>query len=203
MISVEATPIAIVILIIWSAIFKQTIVFRLVLSSFVGVQMGYYFARYIQTTFWVQGFKPLIEGNYILIIPIIMGFLLFIRFVKPAHRMIGLYPSVMLLAFTLGQTVSGNLIAMVYSQMIATMQIKTTGSPLTIFNSIFGLVTVLASMIYFVVTVEHKGPLGIVARIGRFLVMASLGVAFGSFLMSRIGMVAGKVNYLTSVWLGI
>ncbi|MFH0748810.1 MAG: hypothetical protein V1915_02670 [Candidatus Bathyarchaeota archaeon] len=203
MVDLIYTPIALLILIIWSAVYKQTIVFRVVLSSFVGVQMGFYFARYVQTTFWVQTFKPLIEGNYILIIPVILGFMLFIRFFKPKHRMLSLYPAVLLLAFTLGQTVAGNLIGMVYSQFIATMKIPTTGDPLTIFNAVFGLVTVVTTMIYFVVTVEHKGLLGVVARIGRFLVLMSLGAAFGLFMMSRIGMVAGKLNYLTSVWLGL
>jgi hypothetical protein len=196
------TGTALMAIIVWSCIYKNNVVFRVTLSSIIGCSMGYYFAASIQTTVWTGAIIPILNGNYTWIIPLILGFMLFIRLIWNSHRAISMYPTFVLLGATMGATWAGSIISQLYSPILATISISTTNVT-ALFNSILMIVTVLTSMIYFTVTIERKGPLGTVAKIGRYLQMIGLGIIMGSFIMSRIGMIAGKINYLTANWLGV
>jgi hypothetical protein len=59
---------------------------------------------------------------------------------------------------------------------------------------------VLVSLVYFFFTLEHKGALGTVARVGRWVMIVALGAAFGSTVMARVSLFLSRLQFLVMEW---
>lgn len=60
---------------------------------------------------------------------------------------------------------------------------------------------VLSSLVYFLFSVEHKGIVGRVAKVGTWVLMISFGAAFGYTVMGRIALLAIRFEFLFDDWL--
>lgn len=60
---------------------------------------------------------------------------------------------------------------------------------------------VLSALVYFLFSVEHKGLVGKVARVGTWVLMISFGAAFGYTVMGRIALLAIRFEFLFDEWL--
>jgi hypothetical protein len=63
---------------------------------------------------------------------------------------------------------------------------------------IVGLISVL---VYFFFSVEHKGAVGRVARVGIWFLMVSFGAAFAFTVMGRITLLSQRIEFLFDDWL--
>ncbi len=63
------------------------------------------------------------------------------------------------------------------------------------------VVGVLSGLVYFFFSVEHKGPVGTVARVGIWFMMITFGAAFGYTVMGRIALLAARLEFLFDDWL--
>ena len=68
---------------------------------------------------------------------------------------------------------------------------------------IITLVGVLAVLVYFFFSAEHKGLVGGVSKVGVWFLMVSFGAAFGYTIMGRISILIGRVVFLIDSWLGL
>ncbi len=59
----------------------------------------------------------------------------------------------------------------------------------------------LACLVYFFFSFEHKGAVGKVARAGIWVLMISFGAAFGYTVMGRIALLAVRLEFLFNDWL--
>jgi hypothetical protein len=91
-------------------------------------------------------------------------------------------------------------------------QVRNTIVPLTVVNngqldiptSIWNLVSVfgtLACLTYFFFSIEHKGAVGRVARVGTWILMITFGAMFGYTVMGRIALLTGRFEFLFIDWL--
>jgi len=64
---------------------------------------------------------------------------------------------------------------------------------LTALVTVFGL---LAALLYFFFSVEHKGFPGQVSRGGIWILMITFGVALGYTVMGRIALLVGRMEFL-------
>jgi hypothetical protein len=62
------------------------------------------------------------------------------------------------------------------------------------------LIGVLACLTYFFFSVEHKGAIGGVARVGIWFLMITFGAAFGFTVMGRIALLAARFEFLFDDW---
>jgi hypothetical protein len=62
---------------------------------------------------------------------------------------------------------------------------------------VFGL---LAALIYFFFSVEHKGVMGKASKAGIWILMITFGAAFGYTVMGRIALLVGRMEYLFVDW---
>ena len=69
---------------------------------------------------------------------------------------------------------------------------------LTALVTVFGL---LAALIYFFFSVEHKGFLGQVSKGGIWILMITFGAAFGYTVMGRIALLVGRMEFIFVDWL--
>ena len=65
------------------------------------------------------------------------------------------------------------------------------------------IVGVIATLIYFYFSKEHKGILGIGAKVGIWFMMIAFGASFGYTVMARISLLIGRVYFLLHNWLGV
>jgi len=62
-------------------------------------------------------------------------------------------------------------------------------------------VGVISVLVYFFFSLEHKGPIGWIAKIGIWFLMVSFGASFGYTVMARISLLIGRVNFLFKTWI--
>jgi len=175
--------------------FGDNPVYRFVEHVFVGTSAGY-----MVTANWFNWIKPNIaeigKGKYLLIVPFILGLLIYTRYIKSIAWM-----SRIAIAFNLG-VASGFILAKDIKPNIIT-QVIATFKPLNSINNILLVFGVIVSLIYFLFTIEQKGFVGMAARAGRWVMMIALGAAFGSTVMARVSLFLGRVQFLMTEWLFI
>lgn len=138
-------------------------------------------------------------------VPLTLGAMLLWR-LAPRGAWIARWP----LAFIVGTTAGVRLIGFVEADFLS--QINATILPLVVVENeqinwsgslrnciiVFG---VLTALVYFLFSVEHKGVVGKVARVGTWVLMISFGAAFGYTVMGRIALLAIRFEFLFDDWL--
>ena len=69
-------------------------------------------------------------------------------------------------------------------------------------NALVVFVGVLAVLVYFFFSLEHRGAVGKVSRLGVWYLMLGFGAAFGYTVMGRISLLIGRMNFLVNDWIG-
>ncbi len=189
---------------IFSFLYKDNPVFRLAEHIFAGISVGYYIGLYYDTVIVQQLWVPLTTGDSLskfwLVIPGIMGLLMFSRLSEKWSWL-----SRIGLAFIMGNTAGVFLLSELHGkvlyQMQATMIPQTTGGVPNYVLTAIVVVGVISTLIYFYFSKEHVGALGVTARIGIWFIMISFGAHFGYTVMGRISLLIGRVYFLYHDWL--
>ncbi|MDP6891468.1 MAG: hypothetical protein QF471_09070 [Phycisphaerales bacterium] len=146
------------------------------------------------------------EWKWIYIIPLILSIMLVCRLL-PKGGWIARWP----LAFIIGATAGFRLLAHLESDFL--LQIKGTIKPLWALDTadafifwpsmsaIVILLSVLACLVYFFFSMEHKGLVGKTARGGILVLMVTFGAAFGLTVMGRITLLTERFDFLFKDWL--
>lgn len=116
------------------------------------------------------------------------------------------------LAFFIGATAGIRLLG--YFQSDFLRQIQSTILPLVVVGSqgfdfsaslqnLTIVVGVLSCLTYFFFSIEHKGAVGGVSRLGIWFLMITFGAGFGYTVMGRIALMAQRLEFLADDWLWI
>lgn len=68
-------------------------------------------------------------------------------------------------------------------------------------NSVL-LVSTLCVLVYFFFSLEHKGVVGKISRLGIWVLMITFGAGFGYTVMGRIALLVGRFEFLIKDWMG-
>jgi hypothetical protein len=146
------------------------------------------------------------EPNLLYLAPLLLGAMLFCRLL-PRGGWIGRWP----LAFIVGVFAGIRLISFLEADFVS--QIRSTIIPLVVLTNsraldvwasvrniglVFG---VLACLAYFFFSVEHRGAVGRLARVGVWYLMITFGASFAFTVMGRIALLAGRLTFLFDDWL--
>lgn len=217
---------ALLTLAVFSYLYRDNFFYKLAESIIVGVSAGYW----IVLNFWqVLVAKVLVkvapdvaryaflpdtpinaEPDYVYIIPLVLGCLIFCR-LFPKIAWLGRWP----LAFVVGTTAGLKLIFFLNADFI--QQIRNTILPLVVYTAsesnivdwkksiqnLLLVVSVLSSVTYFYFSVEHKGIVGRISRIGVWVLMISFGASFALTVMGRITLLTMRLQFLFGDWLGL
>ena len=186
---------------IFSFLYKDNPFYKLAEHLFVGISAGYWATLEYHNVFRPNLWDPLTrEGRLLLIVPFILGLLLFSRFTKkyswlsrwPMALIIGIYAGITIVGYG-----SGDLILQIQANLLPLW----TDNWLTSVNNILLTVGVITGLIYFFFSKEHKGALGVGSKIGIWFLMISFGASFGYTVMSRMSLLIGRVYFLLGTWL--
>lgn len=213
-------------LFIFSFLYKDNPFYKLAEHLFVGVSAGYGVAIEFHNVFVPNLWKPLWSGNLILLIPFAFGVLLFTRFFSKTAWLsrwslaliIGMYAAIYIVGYASGDLIlqihanllpvwQGNLFDFIRNFSIAFYNwITFKGSPLVWLDytkNFLLVVGVILSLVYFFFSKEHKGAIGVGAKVGIWFLMVSFGASFGYTVMSRMSLLIGRVYFLLGEWLGL
>ena len=149
-----------------------------------------------------------VERDLFYLVPLAFGILLLFRLSNKLGWL-----SRWSLAFIVGTTAGLNFIGYLQSDFIG--QVEGAIRPLILLdadgNFLFGatfsaiamLIGVLASLVYFFFSAEHKGVMGVASRLGIWVLMVTFGASFGYTVMGRIALLVGRMEFLFADWLNI
>jgi hypothetical protein len=206
---------------VYSFLYRDNIFYRFAEAVVVGVSAAYWMV----TAFWnviipnvigkiapalvqswaMPGLKE--RPNYWYLIPLLLGILLLWR-LMPKGGWISRWP----LAFIIGTTAGIRLVGFLEADFLN--QIRNTIRPLFVradggfdlSSSLANLtivVGVLSGLVYFFFSIEHKGLVGRISRLGIWFLMITFGAGFGYTVMGRIALLAIRLEFLFDDWLWI
>ena len=194
---------ALLTLAIFSFLYRENPFYRFAEHLFVGVANGYAITVMWHLVITTRVITPLRGGNYIVIIPTLIGMLYFCRFFPRISWLIR-FPIAIALGFSAGVSIP----AVLQSYFIKQIQ-GTIIYPHTFINWQQGLwaiiifIGVLSTIFYFYFSKEHKGILKPISYIGIVFIMVGFGASFGYTVMARLSLLIGRFYFLFKDWLGI
>jgi hypothetical protein len=211
---------------LFSFMYKDNPIYRIAEHIFAGLTAGYQVGLIWDTIILQQVWVPMTSGDLTVIlaffiadvydvvfnsyfagqwwvfIPGVLGVLMFTRFSSKYS-----WVSRSSLAFVMGATAGIFLISELHGRVLPQMQdtmlslsgVDGFGATLL---SIIIVIGVLSTLIYFYFSKEHKGALGVTARVGIWFIMISFGAHFGYTVMGRVSLLIGRVQFLIEDWIG-
>ncbi|TMQ59812.1 MAG: hypothetical protein E6K76_03660 [Candidatus Eisenbacteria bacterium] len=193
---------------IFSFLYKDNPAYKLCEHLFVGISAGYYVVLNYYSVVKPNLLDPLFHDfgrnrHYLLLIPLVLGILLFSRFFPKGGWLsrwsialiLGVYPALRITGF--GQ---GDFVEQVHGTILPLWVPGHAGTTIGNWLLVVGL---LCTLIFFFFSKEHKGALGGTARLGVYFLMVSFGASYGYTVMARISLLIGRVMFLLHDWLGV
>lgn len=215
---------ALMTLFIFSFLYKDNPAYKLAEAIFVGVSAAFYMVVAFWTVIvpnllarifpdaihnWsMPGISPVREHDwYFNLVPLVLGVMLLWR-LAPSGQWIARWP----LAFIIGTTAGLRLVGFLQADFLS--QIDTSIVPVIIIDEATGqfnlwasvrslllILSVLATLVYFFFSIEHKGAVGAVSRGGVWVLMIAFGAQFGYTVMGRIALLVSRFQFLFDEWL--
>ena len=211
-------------LFIFSFLYKDNPFYKFAEHLFVGVSAGYLtilaywtvidsnLIRPLGLAFQGKGTHTSVTGMFAaqqgdyrgwLIIPAIFGVLLFMRLFPRVGWLsrlslaliIGVYAGIKTTGFA-----QGDFVAQVQASLQPLWKAGDLGFSI---NAIIFTVGLIASLLFFFFSREHKGALGVASKVGVYFLMIGFGAGYGYTVMSRISLLIGRFQFLLDSWLGL
>jgi hypothetical protein len=193
----------------YSFLYKDNPVFKITENLFVGVAMGYWIIitwfNILKPDVYEQLIVPLFKdtGNapqYIVIIPTILGVFMLLRFSNKLSWL-SRWSFAFVVGLGAGITIPNFIHAFILKQL--TFDSLIAASLPDSINNFLILLGVVSVLIYFFFSLEHKGVIGGVSKIGVWFLMIAFGASFGFTVMARMSLLIGRIQFLIRDWLGI
>ncbi|KAF0197008.1 MAG: hypothetical protein FD169_680 [Bacillota bacterium] len=199
---------ALCILSIMSFLYKENPVYRLAEHVFVGCTAGHFLGVAVGNIHRF-GWVPLnTKGDYHLIIPLLLGVMLYARFIK-GYAWVSRWPIAYIVGNGVGLSLYSNLWTSGFQQARATMiniLAKRPDGTIWLGRSLNNTIIVLglmAILAYFIFSIPQRGPVRRVSQAGRWLMMITFGVSFGNVVAGRLNLLIAQLSNLLGKWLGV
>lgn len=181
---------------ILSFLYRDNPVYKFAEHLLVGISIGYVLVITWTSTLTDTMFEPLMAGgNYLLLIPLLLGLLMFARYFSKIAWLVKI-PIGFLIGSGAGVAIPAMLYARTLKQMSATAMPLVTQSGLPDLSALVILIGVLTTLSYFYFSREHTGLWGYSAKIGTYFLMVFFGTTFGYTVMSRLSTFIGRMEFL-------
>ncbi len=195
---------ALLTLAIYSFLYKDNIVYKIAEYLLVGVSIGYSIAITWYNVVIAKMVVPIRDQhNFLIIIPILIGMLMFARFSRK-HGWLSKIPISFVIGWGAGVAIPLGFETSIVEHVKNTIAIPWFGGNiLLLVNAIIIFIGVIATLIYFYFSTPHKGVIGKVANLGIWYIMIAFGASFGYTVMARISLFIDRAQFLLHDWLGL
>ena len=206
---------ALLTLAIYSFLYGDNPVYKVAEHIFVGVSAAYGAALTYHLAIIPKLYNPLFrpdlvpdidEPQYILIIPGLLGLLIFSRFI-PRYDWLSRWPIAFIMGLYAGLSIPRVIQTNILQQMQATiapvLPVDAGGQYLLFsgFENLLLIVGVVCTLAYFYFSLPHRGVMGGLSRVGIWFLMIGFGAGFGNTVMARISLLIGRIQFLLYEWL--
>lgn len=204
MLGLEILVASALIMMVFSFLYRDNIIFRVAEGAFVGASVARIIVVNLDTlrrTVWT----PALKGNYFWFIPVVIGLLYVTMFSKGSYRWMYRIPISFVLGSGLGLALAGLMKVSLSDQIIATAKLSLTGVPIANILSNLIIIIATATMTFvFFFTRPSEGVLKYVMTIGRVFLMTYLGFQFAGTIMMRESVLIRELTYILKgdgIWL--
>ena len=218
---------ALLTLCIYSFLYKDNPFYRFAEYLFVGMSVGYGIVLQFHQGFIPFAWEPFAAAftgesqnglilGLIKLIPIGIG-LLFFSGLSSRHTWLIRYPSAILIGVGCGLAIPNVLRANIFEQTRGTIEpfsvihnniaglvepIPSIDFYFLIIGAVLMVIGVICTLTYFFFSVEHRGPVKWVSKVGIAFLMIGFGSAFGNTVMGRVALLIQRVDFLLNDWMG-
>ncbi len=212
---------------IYSFLYRDNPFYRFAEHLFVGISVGYIIIISIHQGVIPLAWEPLSEATSALwaeivgtttpetrnalwglfrILPIAIGLLFFAR-LSSRHTWLIRYPIAILIGFGAGVAIPNVLQANIFAQTRGTIEPFAAMNAGTLsawdtFGAVIIVIGVICTLTYFFFSVEHRGPIKLLSKVGIAFLMIGFGAAFGNTVMGRLALLIHRVGFLLNDWMG-
>ncbi|OGC96016.1 MAG: hypothetical protein A2W25_09760 [candidate division Zixibacteria bacterium RBG_16_53_22] len=180
---------------IFSFLYRDNPFYKFAERLVAGVATGYWTMLLFHTNFVPVVWNRLAhDGRYEYIIPTMLGLMMWTRFSKK-WSWVSRYSIAFYIGISSGITITLSLYASLFRQLEATINQPLTFDAAGI-SSFLIIVGVLSALVYFFFSAAHKGSMGVISRIGIYVIMIGFGAGFGMTVMGRIALLVQRVIFL-------
>ncbi len=188
---------------IYSFLYRDNPVYKAAESLLIGLSIGYALVIFWQTTLVDRLFRPLFnEGDLILIIPLLLGLMMFSRFSQKLTWLSRL-PIALMIGAGAGVSIPAMLYARTLKQISASVAPLYTASGGFDFSALVIILGLLSTLAYFYFSRRHEGAMGKMAKAGTYFLMIFFGATFGYTVMSRLSTLIGRIDFLLTDFLHV
>ncbi len=178
----------------YSFLYKENKFYRAAEHIYVGIGAGYSIVMGYSNIL-SKAWNPMVkEGQLYLLIPMVLGALLFTRFVRQVS-----WAARIPLAFLVGMGAAVALRGAIEQQFVK--QIQATMVPLSTFNNLLLVFGTIGVLTYFFFTFPKNRVISVGSNIGRWVMMVTFGAAFGNGVMGRVSLSIGIMQFLFGDWI--
>jgi len=183
------------ILMMYTILYRENPAFRIGEHIMVGSTVGHAIVLavfQIRDLAWIKFYDGITTGDIeglAYIIPIILGILLYFQF-SSKYRFISRLSIAMMLGVGIALSIRGLLFVNVVGQIKGAMM------PLTSIKNIAYLIGVICVLLYFVYEERASRIAGPLPKVGRYILMLTMGAYFANSIMGRVSIVIGTLNNL-------
>lgn len=195
----------------YSFLYRDNPTFKVAEHLYVGVVAAYQLAQYWYNNILADVYNPLLRPEpgvgaaWGVLIPTALGLMMLTRFVPRIS-----WPSRLSFAFVVGVgaglSIPRTISSFVLQQIEPTLKPLWTapaGLTLASLDTFLILLGVVSVLVYFSFSVEHRGAVGAVSRVGIWFLMISFGASFGYTIMARLSLLIGRMTFLLRDWLHV
>ena len=200
---------------IFSFLYKDNPFYKFAEHLFVGIATGYWVVLEIRNVLIPNLMEPLfIEHTDLkLIIPLFLGLILFMRLsTKYSYlsrwgmaAVVGIFAGLAIFGFGGGDLIiqiRSNILPFIDKAAVNTFRDHTTViNFLGILSNPIFIIGVICVLFYFFFSKEHTGTLGLVSKIGIYLLMISFGASYGNTVMARISLFIDRAQFGIQNWI--
>lgn len=175
-------------------LYKDNILYQFCEYTLIGLSIGHTSVTAINRI-RDMNVRPLLEGNYTLIILTILGLMLFARFSREYHW-VYTWPMAIMIGGGTGIAMRSYIHAQFLNQIKATMISFGGKGIMDTFNDVLIVIFTICAISFFLFTYEQKSYLGATSKIGRYVLMATFGAVFANVSMTRLSAIAGRILFI-------
>lgn len=186
---------------IFSFLYKDNPFYKFAERLVAGVATGYFTMLLFWTNFMDKVVEPVFyNGQWWYIIPAILGVMMWTRF-SNKFSWISRYSIAIYIGVGSGVAITLYLYTYMFKQLQATIGLP-IGLDMAGFNQLLVVICVLAALVYFFFSTPHKGVVGVLSRVGIYVIMIGFGAGFGLTVMGRVALLVNRVIFLKSYLIG-
>jgi hypothetical protein len=192
---------------LFSFLYKDNPIFKLIEHAYVGIVAAYEFAQIWYQNIVADIINPLAglaenpEPIWSIVTPTILGLFLLTRLTGKAVWLSRL-PFGLFVGLGAGLLIPRRISAYLIQQVEPTVSTVFAGGGFDLSSALI-LVGVISVLVYFSFSLDHSGVVGGISRVGIWFLMVSFGASFGYTVMARLSLLIGQLTFLLQDWLHI